>query len=269
MNRFSRVVLICMLLSGIRPLAQEPQSSSGSQQPNAVTPPSPTASAEDLEKEGDALRARKEYLDALDYYHAAMKKSDSATLHNKAGIALLQMNRYPEARKEFQQALKMDKDYADAHNNLGATYYQLRRFGSAAGEYRKAVKLNDLKASFHSNLGIAYFAMKDLDRGAKEYARALELDPHIFDPQASGGVSIKLAATGDRAAINYVLAKMFGQRGDAERCRLYLSKANEEGYPRVKDALKDNEFAELRKDPEFVNFVRSLKPPQQPENASN
>jgi len=249
MNRFSRAVLIFMLLSGIRPLAQEPQSGSGSQQPGNVTPPSPTASVEDLEKDGDSLRARKEYLDALDYYYAAMKKSDTAPLHNKAGIALLQVNRYKEARREFQHALSIDKNYADAHNNLGATYYQMRRFGAAAGEYRKAVKLNDLKASFHSNLGIAYFAMKDLDRGSREYARAMEL--------------------GDRAAINYVLAKMFGQRGDAERCRLYLSKANEEGYPHVQDALKDNEFATLRKDPEFVNFVRSLKPPQQPENTSN
>ena len=269
MKRFSRVVFACMLLLCIRPRAQEPKSGSEAQQPHSVVPPSPTASSEDLEKDGDSLRARKEYLDALDYYHEAMKKSDTAALHNKAGIALLQMNRYPEARREFQQALKLDKNYADAHNNLGATYYQIKRFSAAAGEYRKAVKLNDAKASFHSNLGIAYLAMKDIDKASKEYARAMELDPHIFDPQPSGGVSIKLATTGDRASLNYVIAKMFGQRGDVERCRLYLSKANEEGYPHVRDALKDNEFAALRKDPEFVNFVRSLKPPPMPENTSN
>jgi hypothetical protein len=57
-----------------------------------------------------------------------------------------------------------------------------------------------------------------------------------------------------------MLAQMYGHRGDAEMCRLYLSKANEEGYPFVRDALKDNEFSGLRKDPNFVVFVRSLKP---------
>ena len=105
MNRFSRVVLICMLLSGIRLLAQEPQSSSGSQQPDAVTPPSPTASVEDLEKDGDSLRARKEYLDALDYYRAALvKEPHSAALLNKIGITELMMQRYRESSKSFEKS---------------------------------------------------------------------------------------------------------------------------------------------------------------------
>jgi len=55
------------------------------------------------------------------------------------------------------------------------------------------------------------------------------------------------------------MAQMYGQHGDQEHCRFYLSKANEEGYP-IKDALRDNEFAGLRTKPEFVAFVRSLKP---------
>jgi hypothetical protein len=61
------------------------------------------------------------------------------------------------------------------------------------------------------------------------------------------------------------MAQMYGQHGDQEHCRFYLSKANEEGYP-IKSALHDNEFSGLRKDPEFVAFVRSLKPPPPPEN---
>jgi hypothetical protein len=59
---------------------------------------------------------------------------------------------------------------------------------------------------------------------------------------------------------------MYGHRGDMERCRLYLSKASEEGYPYVRDALKDSEFAGLRKNPDFVVFVRSLKAASQETN---
>ena len=269
MNIFSHLVFVCMLLSCIPLLAQESKPDSEPQQPQRVAPPSPAASVEDLENEGDRLRARKEYLDAIDYYREGMKKVDSASLHNKTGIALLQLSRYPEARKEFERALKLDKQYADAHNNLGAAYYQMRRYGAAAREYQKAVKLNAAKASFHSNLGYAQLALKDMDKATKEFDLAMQIDPHVFDPQPSGGISIKLASSGDRASLNYVIAKMYGQRGDVENCRLYLSKANEDGYPHVKDALRDSEFAELRKDPEFVNFVRSLKPPPVPENANN
>src|SRR5260221_10468825 len=49
-----------------------------------VQPPAKDASASDLERQGDELRAQKAYLDALDYFHAAMAKSpDNAPVLNK------------------------------------------------------------------------------------------------------------------------------------------------------------------------------------------
>jgi tetratricopeptide (TPR) repeat protein len=261
MVRFSRLLVSATLLvSALSVPAQQTQPASSQPAPPSISPPSDW-SAEQLETEGDVLRAQKNYLDAMDYYRAAMKKSHSAVLHNKAGVCWIQLARYGEARKEFEAAIKLDSKQPEAHNNLGVTYYQLRQFGGAVSEYRKAIKLRDTSASFHMNLGSAYFSRKAYDEAAKEFDRALRLDPMIFDPQPSGGVSVKLATQGDRGYFHYTLAKMYGSRGDVERCRAYLSKANEEGYPFVKDALKDNGFAALRKDPDFVAFVRSLKLP--------
>jgi tetratricopeptide (TPR) repeat protein len=226
-----------------------------------VPAPSADAAPEELENEGDSLRAQKRYLDSIDYYRAALKKSDTSLLHNKTGISLLLLRRDAEAKKEFQRSIKLDKNYSEAYNNLGALYYNMHKWGSAVKEYKKAIALNETSASFHNNLGTAYFAEKDFDRAVKEYQRAMALDPQIFERQASGGASIKLITTNDLGHFHYVMAQMYGQRGDAEHCRFYLSKANEEGYP-IKDALRDNVFAGLRKDPNFVAFVRSLKPVQ-------
>jgi len=268
MNCFSRNVLTVMLLCCAIPLLAQTQAQSQPQNnslpnnllPN-VAPPSATSTAQGLEATGDGLRAQKDYLDSIDYYRAAMEKKESAVLHNKIGVAWLQLSKYVEARKEFERAVRMDGKSAEAHNNLGVSYYVNRQYGSAVKEYHRAIKINPDSAPFHSNLGSAYFSRKDFDKATKEYAVAMQLDPTIFDPSPSGGVSVKLATQGDRAYFHYVIAKMYGSKGDEERCRLYLSKANEEGYPRVKDALKDQEFAGLRKDPAFVEFVRSLKPP--------
>ena len=170
------------------------------------------------------------------------------------------LRRDAEARKEFEQAIKIDKNYPEAYNNLGALFYNSRRFGAAIKEYKKAIKLSEENASFHSNLGTAYFSEKDTKHAAKEYQRAMEIDPGIFDRSPSGGVSVKLVTSNDLGHFHYVMAQMYGHHNDQEHCRYYLSKANEEGYP-IRDALRDEEFAGLRKDPNFVAFVRSLKPP--------
>ena len=261
MIRFSRLLVSATLLASALSVSAQQKQQSPSQPPSATVSPSPDMSVEQLEDQGDVLRAQKDFLDAMDFYQAALKKSNTAALHNKAGVCWIQMARYAEARKEFEQAIKMDNTYPEAHNNLGVTYYQMRQYGGAVKEYRKAIKLRETAASFHMNLGSAYFSRKDYEDASREFVRALQIDPMVFDPQPSGGVSVKLATQGDRAYFHYMLAKMYGSRGDAERCRAYLSKANEEGYPYVKDALKDNGFAALRKDPEFVTFVRSLRPP--------
>jgi tetratricopeptide (TPR) repeat protein len=226
-----------------------------------VPPPAADATAPELEKQGDDLRAQKAYLDSIDYYRAGIKKKDSSVLHNKMGISLLQLQREAEARKEFQRAIQMDKNYPEPHNNLGALNYNQARYGPAVKEYRKAIDLSEANAAFHSNLGTAYFAEKDWQRAIKEFERARQLDPTIFERQSSGGVSIRLVSSNDLGHFHYMMAQIAGSQNDLDTCRIYLSKANEEGYP-IREALRDDQFAGLRKDPNFVAFVRSLKPPQ-------
>src|SRR5258708_6655598 len=128
MNRFSRTFIVVSLLANLFSLwAQSPQSQEQNPAIPRVPPPSANLSVQELEEEGDALRAQKDYLDAMDYYQAAMKKSPSAVLHNKLGVCLIQLSRFSDARKQFEVAVKMDGKYAEAHNNLGVTYYQVKR----------------------------------------------------------------------------------------------------------------------------------------------
>ena len=87
-------------------------------------PPSGDAAVAELEERGDTLRAEKSYLDALDYYRAALaKEPNSARIYNKIGINELQMARFNDARKDFERAIKNDRQFADAYNNLGVIYY--------------------------------------------------------------------------------------------------------------------------------------------------
>ena len=151
-------------------------------------PPAPGASPEELEKRGDELRTDKDFLDAIDFYQAALKGAPgSASVYNKIGICQLMMQRYKEAKKSFEHAIRADRKHADAYNNLGVIYYETRSYNAAIKHYQKAISLDDA-ASYYSNMGAAYFGKRQFDKAIESYSKAMELDPDIFERTSRGGV---------------------------------------------------------------------------------
>jgi len=220
--------------------------------------PAPTfadSSAHELETAGDEARSKKAFNDAIEYYHMAMRKADSAELHNKMGIAYLQLLQLKVAENEFNHAIKKKRDYAEAYNNLGVISYMHKKYGKAISDYEKALKLNADSAPFHSNLGMAYFEKKEFDKATAELFRAMELDPQIFERQSQAGVAARMASPEDRARYSYTLARIFAQHGLYERSLEYLKKAIEEGYAKINDVYNDEGFAGLRKDPRFATVM--------------
>jgi tetratricopeptide (TPR) repeat protein len=227
-------------------------------------PPAPSATAEQLEARGDELRADKNYLDAIDYYEAAMKKmTGSGSVWNKMGICQLQLRRYREAKRSFDLAIKSDPQHADAYNNLGVIYYEESNYGKAIRRYEKAAALNPGAASYYSNMGAAYFARKDYDKASLYYGKALDLDPDIFERISRSGVQAQLPSPEDRARYDYVLAKLYAKMGVADRSLRYLRRAMEEGYKDIRNVYKDSEFTELRKDPRFGELMAAKPIPIQ------
>ncbi|HYM75750.1 MAG TPA: tetratricopeptide repeat protein [Candidatus Dormibacteraeota bacterium] len=227
----------------------------------SIDPPAPDATPADLEARADQLRSAKLYLDAIDYYRAALaKQPGSAVLLNKIGISELMMQRYREAKKSFEQAIKADRKFADAYNNLGVVYYEQLKYGPAVKQYNRAIAVDDTSASFYSNLGAALFAKKEFDAAVVAYQRAVELDPDVFERTSRGGVQAQLPSPGDRARYDYTVAKLYAKMGFSDRSFEYLRKAKEEGYKDFKNVYKDVEFAELRKDKRFTELVAMKVP---------
>jgi tetratricopeptide (TPR) repeat protein len=227
----------------------------------AVDPPAPDATAADLEKRADLLRGDKLYLDALDYYHAALvKKPNDARLLNKVGITELMMQHYKEARKSFERAIKADHQLADAYNNLGVVFYEGKKYGPAVKQYEKAISKDASSASFFNNLGAAYFSKREFDPALTAYQHALELDPEVFERTSRAGVQAQLPSPEDRARYDYTVAKLYAKMGLSDQSIEYLKKAMEAGYKDLKNVYKDVEFAEVRKSPRFTELMASKMP---------
>lgn len=228
-------------------------------------PPRSEATPEDLEKRADELRSAKFYLDAIDYYSAALhKKPNDSVLLNKLGICELLLQHYKESRKNFERAIKANRQYADARNNLGVIYYIAKKYGKAIREYERAIALNNQAASYYSNLGAAYFSKKEFEKAISAYHQALQLDPEVFERVSHSGVSAQMSRPEDRAHYDYVLARLYAKMGATDRSLQYLRRALEEGYKGIENVYTDAEFAELRKDPRFTALM-AARPPAIPE----
>ena len=249
----TRTVLFTLLISGCL-VAQQNQPST----PPMVVPDS-NASAEALEEKGDILRAQKHYLDALDFYKAAIAKQPTALLWNKEGMTYLLMQRVPEASKCFDHAIKMDKQAPEGYNNRGYIEQHKQNYNKAISYYRKALSLRSNDAVFHFNMGTSYFGKHDYVRAAQEYRAAYMLDPNIFERVSKTCIMAQSTSPENRAAFSFMVAKMYAQAGDVDRSLEYLRKALEEGYKDIKKVYTDAEFASLREDKRF-NELMAQKP---------
>lgn len=238
----------------------------GPPQIHRAEPPAANATAQELAKIGDQLQSGKAYLDAIDYYQAALAKdAKNAILMNKIGISQLQLHRYKEAGKSFEHAIRADKNYANAYANLGVIYYEKGSFAKSIHYYDKAILLDKDAAVFYNNRAASLFGKKEFNKASADYAKAFELDPDIFErSERGGGVQARLPSPEDRAHYDYVLAKLYARSGMPERSLHYLKRAIEDGYKDIRNVYKDEEFSELRKDPRFTELMAS-KPVSIPE----
>ena len=65
----------------------------------------------------------------------------------------------------------------------------------------------------------------------------------------------------DRAAFSFMVAKMYARAGDVDHTLEYLRKAMENGYKKINDVYKDQEFATLRTDKRFEELMAQRPQP--------
>jgi tetratricopeptide (TPR) repeat protein len=217
--------------------------------------PNPNSSAEDLELQGDQLRAQKRYLDSIDFYNAALAKQPSALLWNKEGMAYLLLQRREHAAKCFDHAIKLDKHAPEGYNNRGYIEQMEKHYDKAIKYYTKALKLRPSDAVFQYNMGSSYFGKHDYVHAAQAYKAAFTLDPDIFNRVSRMGVMAQATSPEDRAAFSFMVAKMYAQAGDFDHSLEYLRKAMEDGYKDINKVYTDSEFATMRTDKRFEELM--------------
>jgi len=209
-----------------------------------------------IEMRGDIYMARKQYREAIDTFREGSPKDP--VLLNKIGIAYHQMMKLADARKSYEQALKIKPDYVEAMNNLGTIYYSRKSFRRAISWYNKALKKSggeSKSASIYMNLGTAYFARKQYDRATTAYQTAMKIDPDVFERHGNVGVILEERSVEEKAKYHFYLAKLYAKGGRNDLALQYLRKCLEEGFKEKKKIEDEADFAALKELPEFKELL--------------
>ena len=260
---FAAAVFIPFFAAARQSIPAKP-SPSAPQTNSTSTPANPH---EQEELQARVLMARKDYVGAVKaYQRLSQEEPRNATYLNFIGLALLQLSDINNAEKYFQRATKVNKRYAEAYNNLGAVEFSRKRYREAIRQYMKALAINPQVASYWGNMVYAYFAEKKYPQAMESFQKALALDPTTFETSDRNGTVMQYRAVTEHGLFDFMLAKSYAQKGDAEHCAVYLRKALEEGYKEIASARSDPAFAKVRATPEVKMVMDDL--PQPPGAAS-
>jgi tetratricopeptide (TPR) repeat protein len=197
-----------------------------------------------LETRGDIFMARKQYREAIETYEQGPSKDP--VLRNKIGIAYHQMLDLNNARKYYDEALKIKPDYFEAMNNLGTVYY-------ARKSYRRAI--SQRSASVYMNRGTAWFSRKQYQKAMEDYQVAVRIEPDIFEHHGTFGQILEERTVEERAKYHFFLAKLYAKQGRNELAIQNLRKALEEGYKEKKKLDEEPDFAGLKDLPDFQKLL--------------
>jgi peptidoglycan/xylan/chitin deacetylase (PgdA/CDA1 family)/uncharacterized caspase-like protein/Flp pilus assembly protein TadD len=123
--------------------AQSAKLPGGEASRSAAPPPSTTALAYDLDRQGQQFYREKNYDWALRKFHEAVAlKPGDALLLNNLGFVCYVMGRYDEALKYLQKTLAVGSPRKEAHLNIADLYLKLGRRAEAKQHYEQFLALN-------------------------------------------------------------------------------------------------------------------------------
>jgi tetratricopeptide (TPR) repeat protein len=114
---------------------------------------------------------------ALNEIDKAVEINRTAEYLNLKGLILSELGKNDEAKKIYQEALKLEPNLAEIYNNLGLLHLKSKKIEDAAVAFQEALKRNVNYTLAYVHLGKVLLEMEKYDEAMQVFQRALDIDP--------------------------------------------------------------------------------------------
>lgn len=161
-------------------------------------------------KKGDYETAASDFIKAIEL------KADNADYYMDYGYCLIQLERYEEARKNFQKAILdkensiVNKNNKKAYRGIGIAFYMSGDYKNALASFTKAMEfdsLNDYNMDIVSYMGNANLLLGNYEDAVQNFTTVLEKEPKNSMVLKSRAKSYNLLGKYEESSMDYSAAK--------------------------------------------------------------
>lgn len=125
--------------------------------------------AESFKEQGNAYYAKKNYIEAFNYYTRAIDKCPkNASYYGNRAATLMMLSRFQEALEDTQQAVRLDDSFIKGHLREGKCHLSLGNAMAACRCFQKVIEFEPSNTQAQQELGCA--------KSVLEYERMAESD---------------------------------------------------------------------------------------------
>ena len=161
----------------------------GSQRPAVGPAPAPAAAAAPAPATGQAPRGQSRALDearATTLAGRAAAEPQNAAVRIELGNVYFDADRFDDAIRWYEDALRLDPRNPDVSTDLGIAFYYTNQADRALAQFDHSLSIDPVHTKTLLNQGIVLaFAKQDLDAAAKSWERVVELAPDSPEGQAA------------------------------------------------------------------------------------
>ena len=96
----------------------------------------------------------------------------------KRGINYMSNEKFQDAVRSFDLALRIDPQYVDAWIKRGYAHFHLAEYPVAIRSYDRALEIDVNNAEAWNMKGLAYYKMKNYDKAIECCEKAIDIDPN-------------------------------------------------------------------------------------------
>ena len=225
-----------------------------------------------LARKAAAYSHKGDYQTSLEYYQRSLLENNDYKVKEE-------MKKIEKTKKEAEIKAYINPEIAEQHRLKGNELYGEGKFPDAIKEYDEAIKRNPTEAKLYANRGTALMKLMEYPTALRDIDKCLELDPNYVKAYAKKGVIHHFLKEFHKALEAY--EKGLKIEPGNEECKSGLEKtrfaimgghqgeSKEEQDSRLRRAMEDPEVRAIMQDPQIMQLLRDLQErPSDPNNVA-